>query len=198
MREVNIRSRRGGLSLAALVGLQLLSLVPLAAGSRPAALTIPSGTDIPVTIDENIALKQDQIGKTFSAHVTRDVLVNGAVAIPAGAPAQVALVKSQDTPGAASFRLARVSIGGSMRSVRTDVAHADQSKSGMSTGKKAGIGAAAGAVIGLVTGGGGGLLKGAAVGAGGGLAWGLLTKGTNEVKANTPVAFALSNAVRIP
>jgi hypothetical protein len=86
MREVNIWSRRGGLSLAALVGLQLLSLVPLAAGSRPAALTIPSGTDIPVTIDENIALKQDQIGKTFSAHITRNVLVNGAVAIPAGTP----------------------------------------------------------------------------------------------------------------
>jgi hypothetical protein len=120
------------------------------------------------------------------------------VAIPASAPAQVVLIESKDTPGAVSFRLQRVSIGGSMRSVRTDVAHADQTKSGLSTGKKTGIGAAAGAVIGLVAGGGSGLLKGAAVGAGGGLAWGLLAKGTNEVKANTPLAFALTSAVRIP
>jgi hypothetical protein len=159
-------------------------------------LTIPSGTDIPITVDQNIAVKKDQIGKTFRAHVTRNVLVNGAVAIPAGAPAEVALVESQDTPGAAAFRLQRLSIGGSMRAVRTDVAHADASKSGMSTGKKTGIGAAAGAVIGLVAGGGGGLLKGAVVGAGGGLAWGLLSKGT-QVKADTPLAFSLSAPIRV-
>jgi hypothetical protein len=197
MRELNIKSRRGGLSLAALVGLQLLSVVPLTAGPGAAALTIPSGTDIPVTIDENVALKQDQIGKTFAAHVTRNVLVNGAVAIPEGAPAEVALIQSQDTPGAASFRLLRISIGGSMRPVRTDVAHADATKSGMSTGKKTGIGAIAGGVVGLIVGGGGGLLKGAAVGAGGGLAWGLLGKGTTQVKADTPLAFALRNPVRV-
>jgi hypothetical protein len=195
MQEMNLLSRARGISHAALVGFQLLGGTTLIGA---AALTIPSGTDIPVTIDENIAVKQDQIGKTFPAHITRNVLVNGAVAIPAGAPAQVTLVESKDTPGAASFQLQRVSIGGSMRSVRTDVAHADQSKSGMSTGKKTGIGAAAGAVIGLVTGGGGGLLKGAAVGAGGGLAWGLLSKGSNEVKAKTPLAFALISAVRVP
>lgn len=198
MREVNIRSRRGGLSLAALVGLQLLSVVPLAAGLGAAALTIPSGTDIPVTIDEDVALKRDQIGNTFSAHVTRNVVVNRAVAIPAGASAQVDLVESKETPGAASFRLVRVSIAGSMHTVRTDVAHADPTKSGLSTGKKTGIGAVAGGVLGLVTGGGSGLLKGAAVGAGGGLAWGLLDKGTKEVKADTPLAFALRDAVRVP
>jgi hypothetical protein len=199
MQEINFRSRARGIAQAALVGFQLFAVTPLPSMRiGAAALTIPSGTDIPITVDQNIAVKQDQIGKTFRAHVTRNVLVNGAVAIPSGAPAEVALVESNDTPGAASFRLQRVSIGGSMRSVRTDVAHADQTKSGMSTGKKTGIGAAAGAVIGLVTGGGGGLLKGAAVGAGGGLAWGLLSKGSNEVKANTPLAFALSSAVRVP
>jgi hypothetical protein len=195
MQETNLLSRARGMSHAALVGFQLLGGTTLIGA---AALTIPPGTDIPVTIDQTIALKQDQIGKTFPAHITRNVVVNGTVAIPAGAPAQVTLVESKDTPGAASFELRRVSIAGSMRPVRTDVAHADQTKSGMSTGKKTGIGAAAGAVIGLVTGGGGGLLKGAAVGAGGGLAWGLLDKGTNEVKANTPLAFALTSSVRVP
>jgi hypothetical protein len=185
MLELNLLSRARGVSLAAVVGLQLFSL------------TIPPGTYIPVTIDETIALKRDQVGRTFPAHITRDVVVNGAVAIPAGAPAEVALIESPDTPGSASFRVARISIGGRMRPVRTDVARADATRSGMSTGKKTGIGAIAGGVIGLVTGGGSGLLKGAAVGAGGGLAWGLLDKGTTQVKADTPLAFSLSEPVRV-
>jgi hypothetical protein len=211
--EMNLTSRARGASLAALVGLQLLAVAQLAAVTVPGhdqdgargrtarigavALTIPPGTDIPVTIDETVALKGDQIGKTFPAHITRNVVVNGAVAIPAGAPAEVVLVKSPETQGAASFRVARISIGGRMRPVRTDVARGDTSRSGLSTGKKTGIGALAGGVLGLVTGGGGGLLKGAVVGAGGGLAWGLLDKGTNQVKADTPLAFSLSEPVRV-
>ena len=74
--EVKLRSRARGVSLAAVVGLWT---IPLGAP----ALTIPTGTDIPVTIDQNIALKRGQIGKSFAAHVTRDVVVNRAVAIPA-------------------------------------------------------------------------------------------------------------------
>jgi hypothetical protein len=189
MLELNLRSRVRGMSLAAVAGFQLLAAP---------ALTIPPGTDIPVTIDQNIALKRGQIGKSFAAHVTRDVVVNGAVAIPAGAPAEVALIESPDTPGAASFQVARISIGGRMRPVRTDVARADATRSGMSTAKKTGIGAIAGGVIGLVAGGGSGLLKGAVVGAGGGLAWGLLDKGTTEVKANTPLAFSLRDPITVP
>jgi len=185
----NFLSQAIGIPLAAVVGVHLLGAP---------ALTIPPGTDIPVTIDENIALQRDQVGKTFPAHITRDIVVHGAVAIPTGAPAEVMLIESKDTPGAASFRVVRISIGERMRPVRTDVARADESRSGMSTGKKTGIGAIAGGVIGLLAGGGGGLLKGAAVGAGGGLAWGLLDKGSNQVKADTPLAFSLLAPVRVP
>src|ERR1051326_9359545 len=92
-------------SLAALIGFQLLAFQPLAA-----AFLIPPGTDIPATLDENVTLNRDAIGQTFGAHITRDVLVDGAPAIRAGAPARVQLVESEDTPGAASFRLVRVSI----------------------------------------------------------------------------------------
>src|SRR2546427_3411567 len=102
MAEVNLTTRARGIWLAALVGLQLVAVAPLAAvptlgrhheaghGSTTrigvAALTVPPGTDI--TIDENVALKRDQVGNTFSAHVTRNVVVDGAVAIPVGAPAE--------------------------------------------------------------------------------------------------------------
>ncbi|HUQ16019.1 MAG TPA: hypothetical protein VM094_08175 [Gemmatimonadales bacterium] len=159
------------------------------------AVTIPAGTDIPVTIDESIALKGDQVGNTFPAHVTRDVVVDGAVAIRGGTPASVILVASDEKPGAATFRLARVSIGGRMRRVETGVARADAAHSGLSTAKKTGIGALAGGVLSVVTG--GGLLKGAIVGAGGGLAWGLLDHGTRRVEQDTQLLFPLRASLRV-
>jgi hypothetical protein len=181
-------SRTTYTALTGLVTLQLLA----AAALGP---TIPAETDIPVTIDENIAVKSDQFGNTFEAHVTRNVVVDGSVVIPAGADANVMLVKSEETPGAATFRLAQVSVGGGLRRVTTDVARADATKSGLSTGKKTGIGAVAGAVLGVVTG--GGLLKGAVVGAGGGLAWGLLDHGSPRVDRNTQLLFSLRHPIRV-
>lgn len=211
MRKVNLMSRTKRTALTAVVGGQLLAVAWSSvahaanrdrevgfgrAGSRvAAALTIPPGTDIPVTIDENIALKRDQFGNTFQAHVTRDVVVDGSVAIPAGAAANVILLESEDTPGAATFRLTRVSVGGRMRRVVTDVARADATRSGLGTGKKTGIGAIAGGVLGVVTG--AGLLKGAIVGAGGGLAWGLLDHGNRRVERHTQLQFSLRDSIRI-
>ena len=100
-------------ALMRLVGVQLLTVAgpgvahaatggAVGLGSAEAhvamAVTIPAGTDIPVTIDESIALKADQVGNTFAAHVTRDVVVDGSVAIPGGTPASVILVASDERP----------------------------------------------------------------------------------------------------
>lgn len=206
----NSMPRGRNLSLVVLAGLQLIAMERLAAAPVPfygqdtfqswadaPTLTIARGTDIPVTLDVNVTLKRDQVGNTFPAHITRDLMVDGVVAIPAGAPAEVALVESEESPGAASFRLVNVSIGGRVRAVRTDVARADATGSGSSTGKKTGIGAIAGGALGLLVGGGSGLLKGAAVGAGGGLAWGLLDHGSRRVDHDTPLLFALRDPVQV-
>ena len=202
-------TRGRSVSLVALVGL-LVAIEQAAAAPAPrhdqdgsrgwasaAALTIPPGTDIPVTLDVNVTLKRDQVGNIFPAHITRDLMVDGVVAIPAGAPTEVALVEGEGGPGAASFRLVNVSIRGRMRAVRTDVARADATGSGMSTGKKTGIGAIAGGALGLLVGGGSGLLKGAAVGAGGGLIWGLLDHGSRRVEQGTALLFALRDPVEV-
>jgi hypothetical protein len=166
----------------------MLALLPL--------VTIPRGTDVPVTLDADVAIKQDQVGHTFAAHITRDVVVNGTVAIHAGAPAQVRLVESKHTPGAASFRLVSVSLNGQMHPVRTDIARADATESGSSTARKTGIGALAGGAVGLVLGGGEGLLKGAVAGAGGGLAWGLLDHGSRQLQHDARLLFSLRKPVR--
>jgi hypothetical protein len=163
--------------------------VALTALAASTVLTIPKGTDIPVTLDEDIPIESDRVGDTFEARVTRDVKVDGEVVIVAGSPAEVKLVKSPDNAERATLRLTKVHVDGDMRRVSTDVAKADTDRDGLNTAEKTAVGAAAGAIVGAVTG--AGVLEGAVVGAGGGLAWGLLDKSGKQVKDDTPLRFSL-------
>ena len=157
---------------------------------------IPSGTDIPVTLDENIPVTRDRMGDTFQGHITRDVKVDGRVALVADTPVEVKLVEQSGGAKAATLRLVKVNVNGDMRRVQTDVAKADTDERGLSTAKKTGVGAAAGAIVGAVTG--VGVLKGAIVGAGGGLAWGLLDGNqAQEVKDDTTLRFSLEQDLNI-
>ncbi len=163
--------------------------VALAALAGSTVLTIPKGTDIPVTLDEDIPIESDRVGDTFEARVARDVKVNGEVVIVAGSPAEVKLVKSPENAEAATLRLTKVHVDGDMRRVSTDVAKTDTEGPSFSTAEKTAVGAAAGAVVGAVTG--AGVLEGAIVGAGGGLAWGLLDGDGRTVKDGTTLRFSL-------
>ena len=152
---------------------------------------IPVGTDIPVTLTEDVPIDRDHFGDTFDAKVTRDVVSKGKVVIPAGSPAKVKLVESSEKANAATVRLSDVQVNGEMRDVTGSDARADTEKDGLSTGEKAAVGAAAGAVVGAVTG--AGLLEGAVVGAGGGLAWGLLTDRGQKIDDGTTLRFELED-----
>ena len=162
---------------------------------RGARVTIPAGTAIPVTLDEEIPIKRDRLGDSFEAHVKRDVVVNGKTVIPAGAPAKVELVQSSETPNAATVRLSEVRVEGEMREVTVGDARADTDASGLSTGEKTAVGAAAGAIVGAVSG--AGVLKGAVVGAGGGLAWGLLSDRGRKIDDGTTVRFELERELEV-
>jgi hypothetical protein len=155
---------------------------------------IPAGTDVPVTLTEDVTIDEANLDRTFEAHVTRDVIVDGDVAIREGAPARVRLVRNEQNAEQATLRLAEVQVAGDMQSVTSEDARADTEKDRAGTAKKTGIGAAAGAVIGAVTG--VGVVKGAVLGAGGGLAWGLLSGRDREVARGTQLSFELSERVR--
>ncbi len=201
-----------GLSLAALAGTAVLTAAPAAAQERDnerysvaenddresrsrernVSARIPSGTEIAVTVDEDISVDRDNFGQTFDAHVDRDVEVRDNVVIPAGAPAKVKLVESSEKEDAATLRLTEVRVNGEMRDVAVSDAQADNDEGlleGLNTGEKTAAGAAAGAVVGAVTG--AGVLEGAVVGAGGGLAWGLLSDGGTDIDDGTTVRFEL-------
>jgi hypothetical protein len=168
--------------------------VPTARTSERSGLlaSIPSGTNIPVTLDQNIPIDRNRFGETFPAHVTRDVAVNGKVAVPQGAPAEVKLMPSEEQANSATLQLSKLEVGGHMREVSTSSARADADEK-LGTGKKTAIGAAAGAVIGAVTG--AGVIKGAVVGAGGGLVWGLVSHSGKEVADDTHLKFQLQEDV---
>jgi hypothetical protein len=169
--------------------------VALAMFAGGTVLTIPAGTDIPVTLDEDVPIAEANIGDTYEAHVTRDVIVKGEVVIAAGSPAEVKLVKSPEKEGAATLRLTGVNVDGDMRQVNTHVAKADTDEKGLDTKEKTAVGAAAGAVVGAVTG--AGVLEGAIVGAGGGLAWGLLDEGDRQVPDDTRLRFSLEKKLEL-
>jgi hypothetical protein len=164
--------------------------------TEPMATTVPSGTDIPVTLDEDIPVTRAHMGDTFQGHLTRDLKVGGRVALVADTPVEVKLVEQTGGAKAATIRLVKVNVNGDVRRVQTDVAKADTDERGLSTAKKTGIGAAAGAIVGAVTG--AGVLKGAIVGAGGGLAWGLLDGDqARVVKDGTALRFSLERDLDI-
>ena len=158
-------------------------------------VTIPRGTPIPITLDEDIPVTRDRIGESFEAHVTRDVVVKGEVVIAAGSPAEVKLVKSEGDDETATLRLAKVNVNGDTRSVTADVAKPDTDETGLRTREKTAVGAAAGAVVGAVTG--AGVLEGAVVGAGGGLAWGLLEGRGAEINDDTRLRFSLEKELEL-
>jgi len=170
--------------------------VALAALAGGAVLTIPEGTAIPVTLDEDIPIESDRVGDSFEAHVTRDVVVDGEVVIVAGSPAEVKLARSEEKADAATLRLTKVHVDGDMRRVTTEVAKADTDEKGLSTTEKTAVGAAAGVVVGAATG--AGIIEGAIVGAGGGLAWGLLDdEAGRKVDDDTRLRFDLEEELEL-
>ena len=170
--------------------------VEVASRNTTARVRVPSGTDIPVTIDKEIEISRDALGNTYDAHVTRDVVVNGAVAIPEGSKAKVRLAATGENDEQAALELASVTVNGRDMSVRADEARADTEKSGWSTRKRTAAGAVAGAVVGAVTG--VGTVRGAVLGAGGGLAWGLLDgENGRQVEDDTPLRFSLEEDLRV-
>jgi hypothetical protein len=177
----------------------VLADVPLRISASTAdRIDIPAGTSSPVEVDEEIPIDKNRMGEDFDAHVKRDVVVNGETVIPAGAKAKVKLAESQEQKDAATLRLTEVEVGGDMHQVSVGDAKADtedRGLNGMSTGKKAAIGAAAGAVVGAVTG--AGVIEGAVVGAGGGLAWGLLSDRDKKIDDGTTVRFELDRRLDV-
>jgi hypothetical protein len=163
--------------------------------------TLPTGSVINVTLDQQVGTKTSKVGDTFSATVVDPIVAsNGQTVVPAGAKVYGKVTGLQDSNNAgqkAAIRLdfERININGVERPFEANITSTNLQTQGQDTRdetlKKAGIGAAAGAVLGAVLGGGdvSKILGGAAIGAAAGT---VISLGTGEVDAVLPAGSKMT------
>lgn len=168
----------------------------LALGIFVAAETVPAGTRITVRTDSQINSAHAHVGQSFHANLVKDLVVKGKTIAKAGAPAKgkVTYAKSSGRlhePGQLSIRLTSIQLSnGKTLPISTSAFRAKGKSHTKSNVTKIGGGAAAGALIGGVAGGGKGALIGTAAGAGAGTGVAAAT-GKEEaiIHAETAVSF---------
>lgn len=168
-----------------------------------AGIMIPTDTVLTVRMIDSVDSERARLGETFRASLDEPVLVNGQEVIPRGADVLTKLVQDQKSgkiEGKTVLTLAiqTVTVNGRPVDVTTtDVQTASTSRGKRSAGVVGG-GAALGAIIGAIAGGG----KGAAIGAGSGAALGagteVLTGGQKvKIPSETRLTFRLQNPVQL-
>lgn len=164
----------------------------------PAATVVPAGTSLSVRTGDTISAANASAGQRFQATLADPIMVNGAAIVPQGAPVTLELVSASQAGRIAGksqlqLRVASIEYNGQTY----DVASSDVTQVGKGRGKqtavRTGIGAAAGAVIGALAGGGKGAAIGSLAGAGGGLGFQYFTKGKQvDIPAESILTFTLS------
>jgi hypothetical protein len=190
------------------------STVPPARSSAPAAapppapaapqpIVIPAGTRIQVRLGQTISSKTAQAGDPFSGTLVSAVRVNEETIIRAGAQASGVVTEARNQgkikgAGVLALRLDSLRADGRTYQVRTSQLERVEKGKGKRTAVTTGGGAALGALIGGLAGGGKGAGIGALVGGGAGLTGGALT-GNHEIvlPAESILTFTLTQSVTI-
>lgn len=170
----------------------------------PHTVTLAAGTLLPVRIGETLSSARNQAGDKFLATLTQPLVIDGFIIADRGARVEGRVIEASQAgkvKGASHLEISIVRLAtddGQNIRIRTEPYVKDGSSSTGTDAAKIGGGAAIGAIIGAIAGGG----KGAAIGAGAGGAIGagdvLLTRGqTAEIKVETRVSFRVQDAVTI-
>ena len=166
------------------------------------AQTIPAGTHVTVRIGSELSSGSAQVGNTFDGTLAKALVVNGKTLAAAGTPVRgkVTLAKSSGrlhAPGQLSIRLTSVQVNGKMVAVTSSPFHIEGKSHTKSNATKIGGGAAAGAIIGALAGGGKGAAIGTLAGAGAGTGVAAATgKQEAVIPAEQAVAFTISGAAK--
>ena len=171
-------------------------------GEAPEAqsMVVPAGTSLTVRLGEALGSKISSPGQSFSATLANPIEVGGAVVIPAGAAVEGTVVDAKPLgkfKGGASLdiTLSSITVNGRPRAIETSsVLRAEKGK-GKRTAVVTGGGAALGALIGGLAGGGKGAAIGALAGGGAGATGSALTGNKDIV---LPAESALTFKLRSP
>lgn len=163
-------------------------------------ITVPSGTRLSVRLSTSLASDTSKVEDPVRGTLTRDVVIDGATAIPAGTPIVGTVVAAQESgrvkgKASLSFRFNRMTVRDESHDIRTATIAREAQSSRNDDLKKGGIGAGAGAIVGGILGGG----KGAAIGAGVGGAGAVMgTKGKEvEIASGETVTTTLQTPITV-
>jgi hypothetical protein len=169
----------------------------------PQAVSIPSGTQISVRLNDELNSETSQVGDTFHGSISTPITVDGKTVVPTTADVEGRVV---DVKSAGRFKgqsdlvieLTRLVMNGKSYPLATNRWSKEGNARGKSTAAKVGGGAAVGAILGGIFGGGKGAAIGAAAGAGAGTGISAATKGQQiDLKPETVLTFQLQNSVSV-
>lgn len=167
-------------------------------------ITVPAGTTISAVLETGVASNTSSVEDSVRASVASAVVVDGLTAIPANAALSGSVteaVRSAKVKGRArvAFRFTGVELaGGEGARIQTATIAREAEATKKQDAKKIGIGAAAGAVIGGIAGGGDGAAAGAAIGGGAGTVGVLATRGKEiSVPAGTRLQVKLTSPLTV-
>jgi hypothetical protein len=170
---------------------------------EPKLLVVPAGTILTVRLGQSVGSKISSPGQTFTATLASPVSVDGKTAIPAGVTASGTVVDAKPLgrfKGGASLqlRLTSITVGGSEQSISTSSVVRTATGKGKRTAVLAGGGAALGALIGGLAGGGKGAGIGALAGGGAG-AGGAAFTGNKDIvlPAESALSFKLEQPIEV-
>jgi hypothetical protein len=173
------------------------------AGMAQRSSSIPSGTEVVVRTNTAIKADADTTGSNqiYDATISEDVMdSNGNVLVPKGSPAQLTALKESSSSLALDLR--SITVNGRRYMVQAGDVSAGGGKDGLGknkrTGEFVGGGAAAGALIGALAGGGKGAAIGALAGGAAGAGAQVLTRGKKlSVPAETSLRFRLEQNLQL-
>ena len=164
------------------------------------SVVVSAGTSLTVRLGEAVGSKISSPGQTFSATLSSPIEVGGAVVVPAGAEVQGTVVDAKPLGkfkgGAAlSLSLNSITVNGRAHTIETSSVMRPEKGKGKRTAVVTGGGAALGALIGGLAGGGKGAAIGALAGGGAGATGSALTGNKDIV---LPAESALTFKLRTP
>jgi hypothetical protein len=175
-------------------------LAILVASAAAQTKVLPKDTDIKVRTDSAIPAKPAANAK-YTASVSKDVADSaGTVIIPRGSRATLVAVPSSDGKDT-TLDLRSVAVGGQRYLLTTQTKTDSSAPGGLGansrTGKYVGGGAAVGAVLGAIFGGGKGAAIGALAGGAGGAGAQVYTGRKKEIPAETELSFKLAQDLQM-
>jgi hypothetical protein len=166
-------------------------------------VTAPAGTPLHVRITESLDSATAQDGESFHGIVTRQVVADGLVVIPAGSAVNGRVVDAKDAThfkghSILSVEITGVRTRGHQIALSTDPYTLDGANRGKNSVEKIGGGAVVGAVLGGIFGGGKGAAIGAGAGGGGGAAVQGFTRGQQvAIPSESVIFFRLAAPVTV-